>query len=294
MATSLPHRQASATFNLSTSTDSSDTEDDTPLPFPTALPRVDFLAPNFDPAAYLSALPHRHQTLEDLRSDLRDRSATISGELLELVNSNYTTFLSLGSELNGGEEKVQDVKVALMGFRRAVDEVKKKVATRRTQTEELTTELRVVRSDIEQGRRMLEAAERLSSLEQRLTLDSLPKGTNDFGLESEDDEDEDEDEEDEEASATFMASSPKKLAAWAAEYRRITLLVRLLDQGQTFVQKLEARLIKCRNTLLLDLNNAIKESRKVDAKGQDRVLKYLAVYRTIDAQAEAIKALKSK
>lgn len=291
MATSLPHRQASATFNLSPSTDSSDTEDDTPLPFPTALPRADFLAPNFDPAAYLSALPHRHQTLEDLRSDLRDRSATISGELLELVNSNYTTFLSLGSELNGGDEKVQDVKVALMGFRRAVDEVKTKVATRRTQTEELTTELRDVRSDIEQGRRMLEAAERLSSLEQRLTLDSLPKGTNDFGLESEDDEDDDE--EDEGASATFLASSPKKLAAWADEYRRISLLVKLLDQGQTFVQKLEARLIKCRNTLLLDLSSAIKESRKAGVKGQDRVLKYLAIYRTIDAQAEAIKALKS-
>ena len=179
-----------------------------------------------------------------------------------------------------------------MGFRRAVDEVKTKVATRRTQTEELTTELRDVRSEIEQGRRMLEAAERLSSLEQRLTLDSLPKGTNDFGLESEDEDDEDEEED--EASATFLASSPRKLAAWADEYRRITLLVKLLNEGQAFVQKLEARLIKCRNTLLLDLNNAIKESRKAGAKGQDRVLKYLAVYRTIDAQAEAIKALKSK
>ncbi|TQS33696.1 hypothetical protein Golomagni_05948, partial [Golovinomyces magnicellulatus] len=168
----LPHRPATKPFNLS-STDTSDSDDDTPLPFPTALPRADFLSPNFDPAAYLSALPHRHQTLEDLRSELRERSADISGELLELVNSNYTTFLSLGSELNGGDEKVQDVKVALLGFRRAVDDVKSKVASRRIETEGLTAELKDTRSDIEKGRRMLEASERLSSLEQRLALDSL-------------------------------------------------------------------------------------------------------------------------
>lgn len=84
---------------------SSSTSDDgdAPLPFPTALPRSDFLAADFQPAEYLSSLPQRHQTLEDLRAELRERSSAISAELLELVNNNYTAFLSLGDDLRGGD-----------------------------------------------------------------------------------------------------------------------------------------------------------------------------------------------
>jgi hypothetical protein len=105
--------------SLSSSSSSAADDDDVPLPFPSALPRDDFLKPDFDPVAYLSALlPDRHQTLEDLRGELRDRSGAISAELLELVNGNYTAFLSLGGELKGGEDRVEDVKVALLAFRR--------------------------------------------------------------------------------------------------------------------------------------------------------------------------------
>ncbi|TVY76555.1 hypothetical protein Focb16_v006520 [Fusarium oxysporum f. sp. cubense] len=129
LSSSMADLRVSAPFTLSGS-DTSSVDEDAPLPFPEALPRADFLAQDFQPAAYLSALPHRHQTLEDLRSDLRDRSAAISSELLELVNSNYTAFLSLGSELRGGDDKVEDVKVSLLGFRRAVEEVKTKLLRR--------------------------------------------------------------------------------------------------------------------------------------------------------------------
>ncbi|KAG4441728.1 hypothetical protein IFR05_002807, partial [Cadophora sp. M221] len=86
---------------------SSDDEEDN-LPYPEALPRSDFLAPTFSAPAYLSTLSERHQTLEDLRSDLRERSQALSKELLDLVNTNYEQFLSLGSDLKGGEEKVED------------------------------------------------------------------------------------------------------------------------------------------------------------------------------------------
>ena len=92
---------------------SSDDEDN--LPYPEALPRSDFLAPTFDAPTYLSTLSDRHQTLEDLRSDLRERSQGLSKELLDLVNTNYEQFLSLGSDLKGGEEKVEDVRVGLLG-----------------------------------------------------------------------------------------------------------------------------------------------------------------------------------
>ncbi|KAK5993840.1 hypothetical protein PT974_07277 [Cladobotryum mycophilum] len=286
-SSSLPLRPSPA-FNLPSS-DSSDNEDDVPLPFPAALPRTDFLALNFQPAAYLSALPTRHQTLEDLRSDLRDRTAAISSELLELVNSNYTAFLSLGSELQGGDDKVEDVKVSLLGFRRAVDEVKEKVTVRRKETESLTSELRHVRSDIEQGRKMLELSERLSSLEEKLALDSLPKAN---GTPEWDDDSDEEDEDERDRVDGLIGSPPAKLSAWARECSQITALAASLDDNHPFVAKLRVRLTKCRNTLLLDLNNALKEARVAGPKGQDRVLGYLGIYRILDAKNEAVKALR--
>ncbi|KAK3185672.1 hypothetical protein K4F52_005537 [Lecanicillium sp. MT-2017a] len=290
-STTIPSQRqpsSSSAFNFASS-DSSDLEDDTPLPFPAALPRSDFLAPDFNPAEYLSALPHRHQTLEDLRSDLRDRSAAISAELLELVNSNSNAFLSLGTDLRGGGDKVEDVKVALLGFRRAVEEVKAKVSAKSAESELLTDELRNVRSDIEVGRKMIEASERMASLEETLALDSLPSKAGDLDLNTDDEADEEEEESD-----GLIGSPPAKLLASARDYRQIETLLSSLDRDIPLVVKLEARLTKCRNTLLLDLHNALKESRKAGAKGQERTLKYLAIFRMLDAQGEAIKALKSK
>ncbi|KAF5000225.1 hypothetical protein FDECE_11264 [Fusarium decemcellulare] len=272
-------------FSLSSS-DSSSVDDDAPLPFPEALPRADFLAPDFQPAAYLSALPHRHQTLEDLRSDLRDRSAAISSELLELVNSNYTAFLSLGNELRGGDDKVEDVKVSLLGFRRAVEEVKSRVSARKDETSALNEELGGVRSAIEQGRKMIELSERLTSLEERLALDSMPAGAQQDWT---DDESEEEDDEDDDG---ILGSSPTRLLASAQECSRIAKLTESLDPDTPFTIKMEERLTRCRNTLLLDLGNALKEAKKAGARGQDRVLKCLAVYRVLDAHGEAIKALR--
>ncbi|KAH7177358.1 oligomeric golgi complex component, COG2-domain-containing protein [Fusarium sp. MPI-SDFR-AT-0072] len=279
LSSSMADLRVSAPFTLSGS-DTSSVDEDAPLPFPEALPRTDFLAQNFQPAAYLSALPHRHQTLEDLRSDLRDRSAAISSELLELVNSNYTAFLSLGSELRGGDDKVEDVKVSLLGFRRAVEEVKTKVTERKEETNALNGELRGVRSAIEKGRKMIELSERLASLEERLSLDSL------LNNEDWDEESEEEDEDDN------YGSSPTRLLASAQECSRITKLLESLDPDAPFVIKMEERLTRCRNTLLLDLGNALKEAKKAGVKGQDRVLKCLAIYRVLDAQSEAVKALR--
>jgi hypothetical protein len=282
-------RQVSSAFNFPSS-DSSDSEDDRPLPFPAALPRSDFLTPDFNPAEYLSALPHRHQTLEDLRADLRDRSAAISAELLELVNSNSNAFLSLGTDLRGGDDKVEDVKVALLGFRRAVEEVKSKVTTKRAETELLTNELRHVRTDIEVGRKLTEASERLTSLEEALALGSLANKTDDLSLDTDDDDEAD----DEDAVDGLLGSPPAKLLASARDYRQIETLLSSLDEDLPLVIRMVARLTKSRNTLLLDLHNALKESRKAGVKGQERTLKYLAIFRMLDAQDEAIKALKSK
>ncbi|KAI3542731.1 hypothetical protein CSPX01_06639 [Colletotrichum filicis] len=302
-----PTRQTAA-FHLPSSSSSSVAsgsgyeDDDAPLPFPAALPRSDFLAPGFHPANYLSALPHRHQTLDDLKAELRDRSAAISAELLELVNGNYTAFLSLGNELRGGEERVENVRVAMLGFRRAVEEIKGKVRTRGEEVQGLSGELREVRRGIETGRKMLELDERVSSLEERLSLASLPgkAKTGDGGEGEEEDDDwdaddsegSDEEEEDDDVGG-LVGSSPAKLAGFTQDFCIVEALADAIGRDTPFVVKAEARMVRCRNTILLDLGTAMKEARKAGKKGQARTVKYLGLYGLLDAQAEAIRALKS-
>ncbi|KAI0110591.1 oligomeric golgi complex component, COG2-domain-containing protein [Hypoxylon sp. NC0597] len=274
---------SSRSFALVSSSSSSDTEDDAPLPFPTALPRSDFLAPDFDPAEYLSSLANRHQTLEDLRSDLRERSAAISTELLELVNSNYTSFLSLGDELKGGEERVEDVRVALLGFRRAVEEIKGRVRDRGSEVAGLNRDLLDVRGEIETGRKMLELDERISALEGRLAIGSIGP----------DSDDSDEEQEDEDELEGAVGSSSAKLAQLAQDYITIDDLANNIGRETPFVRKTEERLTRCRNTILLDLGAALKEAKQARARGQAKLLKLMGIYSLLDAQAEAVKTLKS-
>ncbi|KAH8664474.1 oligomeric golgi complex component, COG2-domain-containing protein [Xylariales sp. PMI_506] len=275
----------SRTFNLPSSSSSSDTEDDDPnaLPFPAALPRSDFLSPDFDAAAYLSSLSDRHQTLEDLRSDLRERSATISAELLELVNSNYTSFLSLGSELKGGEDRVEDVRVGLLGFRRAVEEVRGRVTERRSKVVGANRELASVRQDIEDGRRMLELNDKLELLESRLAVN---------GAEPDSDDTEEEDDDAEEAENGAVGTSAVKLAGLAADYTAVEDLAEALGRDLPFVKKMEERMAKCRATILLDLGNALKEAKKAGTAGQGKLLKLMGIYARMDAQQDAVKTLK--
>ncbi|KAI0135922.1 oligomeric golgi complex component, COG2-domain-containing protein [Daldinia grandis] len=275
---------SSRSFVLVSSSESSDNEDDAPLPFPTALPRSDFLAPNFDPAEYLSSLANRHQTLEDLRSDLRERSAAISTELLELVNANYTSFLSLGDELKGGEERVEDVRVALLGFRRAVEEIKGRVREKGSEVASLNRDLSGVRSEVEIGRKILELDERISTLEGRLAVGSA-------GPDSDDSDDDDEDDEDELDGAA--GSSAAKLTRLANEYTVVDELANDIGRETPFVRKAEERLTRCRNTILLDLGTALKEAKKAGTRGQAKLLKLMGIYSLLDAQLEAVKTLKS-
>lgn len=261
------------------------------MPFPAALPRSDFLAPDFDAASYLSSLPHRHQTLEDLRSDLRERSTAISAELLELVNANYTSFLSLGSELKGGEERVEDVRVALLGFRRAVEEIKGRVSERGREVAALNRELVGVRTEIEVGRKMLELDERVEALEGRLAV-GAGGGNGGAGVDSDGSDEEDDEDDESGVEEGMMGSSAVKLAQLAKDYIAVDELADAVGRETQFVRKMEERMIRCRNTILLDLSTALREAKKAGVAGQGKLLKLMGVYALMDAQAEAVKVLK--
>lgn len=267
--------------------DDDDFDPDAPLPFPTALSRRDFLAPDFNAATYLSSLfpsgssdgtdgagaHHRHQTLEDLRTELRERSSAISAELLELVNANYAAFLGLGDGLRGGSERAEDVRVALLGFRRQVEDVQARVRGRREDVQRSGAELRAVRGEVEAGRRMLELDERCGVL-----LGKLEGGGD---LEDNDDEDDD-----------SVADEEDKLFEMAREYNAIVRLANALGRDLPYVRKMEEKITRCRNTLLLDLGASLKEVRK--AGEQDKTVRLLGVYRLLGAYSEGVKTLKEK
>lgn len=114
-------------LSLSDSDSDSDSSDLTSsLPFPRPIPLSAFSsADEFSPADFLSSLVQsntsRHQTLEDLRAELKGRSAEVERDLSELVNREYVDFVQLGAGLGGGENKVEELKVGVLRFRGEVE-----------------------------------------------------------------------------------------------------------------------------------------------------------------------------
>ncbi|KAF2496930.1 hypothetical protein BU16DRAFT_525995 [Lophium mytilinum] len=273
------------------SASSGDDSDEDNLPYPTPLQRSDFLAPDFSPSTYLSSLHNRHQTLEDLRSELRARSQLLNKELLDLVNSNYQDFLSLGGSLRGGDEKVEEVRVGLLGFRKEVEAVRKKILEKEAEVADLVDDKVDIRKQIAVGRALLDVEARLSALEERLMVESAGKsgpstnGEDAIDIDSEDTSDE----EDEEGQSVSIA----KLQKHVHQYRLIQKLSERIGSEHPFLAGQEPRVVKVRNTLLLDLSNALKQAKAAGSDGVDRVMKIMGVYRDMDEAAEAVTVLKS-
>lgn len=271
----------------SLSVSSADDEDN--LPYPEALPRSDFLAANFDASEYLSTLADRHQTLEDLRSDLRERSQALSKELLDLVNTNYEQFLSLGSDLRGGEEKVEDVRVGLLGLKRGFEEVQGKIRARGQEVDGLLREKTRVNKQISMARTMLELDARLEELEDKLMMGSVDRQTQEEAWSGSDD---DEDEEDVLGNVTAGGTSIKTLQRLVRDYRQAVHIAEAAGDETAFVAAQEQRIGRVRNVLLLDLNTALKEANGSDNSSRARLVKVLDVYREMGEAAEAVKILK--
>lgn len=265
---------------------SSDNEDN--LPYPEALPRSDFLAPDFDAPNYLSTLSDRHQTLEDLRSDLRERSQALSKELLDLVNTNYEQFLSLGSDLKGGEEKVEDVRVGLLGFKRGVEDVRSKVKERKSEVEGLLAEKKGVSKEIALGRKLLELDARLEELEDKLMVASLGRTVN--GAEEEAWSDSEEEDDELETSGS-SGTSTRKLQRLVVDYRHMEDLTASIGE-HPFIVAQESRMQRVKNTILLDLREALKQAVPTNEEGRTKLIRILSIYRELGADGEAVKVLK--
>ncbi|KAF2179874.1 hypothetical protein K469DRAFT_673718 [Zopfia rhizophila CBS 207.26] len=275
-------------FGGSSNSSGSDDDDDT-LPYPTPLQRSDFLAPGFSPSNYLSTLHNRHQTLEDLRSELRSRSQLLSKELLDLVNSNYQDFLGLGRSLKSGDEKVEEVRVGLLGFRKEVEGVRSKVVERETDVKKLVDERVEIRKQIAVGRALVDYEARLALLEGQLMVETAGKSAMTNGYDDVSDSDEDSDD----AEEGSYSMSISKLRKHVQQYRLIQEISKGIGENHPFITAQVPRMAKVRNTLLLDLSTALQQAKTAGAPGVDRVMKITRIYADMDESAEAIKVLKS-
>jgi hypothetical protein len=131
---------------------------------------------------------------------------------------------------------------------------------------------------------MLEFDERISALEGRLAIGSTEP-------ESDDSDNEDEDE-DGEAPNGLVGTSAAKLTQLANDYVTVDELADEIGRDTPLVRRLEERMIRCRNTLLLDLSAALKEAKKAGVPGRTKLLKLMGIYATLNAQVEAVKVLK--
>ena len=175
----------------------------------------------------------------------------LNKELLDLVNGNYEEFLSLGAGLKGGEEKVEGVRVGVLGFGREVEGVRGVVGERRGVVGSLVAERIGLRREVGFGRGVLELVERVEELE----------GEDGEEVGEEDDGDE------EEGAATLLA---KKLRRRTGEYE---LIIRLRDRicashataaEHPLILSLRPRIVELRRLLLLDLSAALRQAKTVD------------------------------
>ncbi|KAJ4293302.1 hypothetical protein N0V90_008584 [Kalmusia sp. IMI 367209] len=279
IASSSPSPTASPTYNAS---DNSDSDSDNDLPYPVPLPRSAFLSPTFTPQSYLSTLHNRHQTLEDLRSELRARSSLLSRELLDLVNANYQDFLGLGTSLKGGDERVEEVRVGLLGFKKEVEGLRNGVKEREEEVNRLVEEREETREKIAVGRALIEYEARLRVLEEGLVIEK-------HDGESSDSEEEDDDEDGEDEDGALGGVSLAKLKRHVLQYRVVQDAEKSLG-GHPFIAAQVPRMIKVRNTLLLDLSTALQQAKK--ASEWERVMKIMKIYADMDEAGEAVKVLK--
>lgn len=216
--------------------------------------------------------------MEDLQTELRELNQTLNKELIDLVNDNYQDFLSLGSTLSGGEERIEEIRLGLLGFQRDIKAVRDKVDARRNEVLELLKEKKAIRQETGLGRALLEIAERLELLEEKFNVSKKrptdvvkadgPENNgghwSDEWMENTTDDMDDE-----------YDSDPDEVAGITPRLRRRTdeflIIKELLGKHSLhhpFILAQDGRIRKIQEIVLFDLDMAIKQEPEVRNKQQ--------------------------
>lgn len=211
--------------------DSGSDLDDASLPFPKPLARSLFVVDDFDPSTFLASLSNRYQTLDDLGNELRGLSQSLSKELLDLVNDNCNDYLLLGTTLQGGQDRVEEVRLSLLSCQRELKLLSEAVDSRRTKAAALIEHRKKVAAETQLGRNLLDLEQLLQDLEAALLLESVSE-------------------------PEFDESDPLTRVSGQVEvFLSVMLLTRRLS-AHPFVVAQQARIAKIKSTLVLDLQAA--------------------------------------
>ena len=191
-------------------------------------------------------------------------SQSLNKELLDLVNDNYRDFLSLGSTLSGGEEKVEEVRVGLLGFQRELGLIKSKVESRRNDVAKLLDDKRRLKQEIKLGRVLLEIAERTEDLEGHLMIGEAARRRSHNGMPGQSTNEEAtfdsfSEDSDEESSVREDRPHVHRLERLVEQYLIVKVLLRRQDNPHPFISTLEVRLHQIQITLRLDIEATMKQ-----------------------------------
>ena len=195
--------------------------------------------------------------------------------------------------MKGGDEKVEEVRFGLLSFKKEVEGLRAKVVDRKHEIEVLIGQRKRVLKQVQLGRRLLEVGQRIEDLEERLMLASngsrKPHMNGEDAEESESDvESEDEDEDEDETDGIPIS----RLQRHMEQYMYIRQSIAKIGDEHPFLMKHEERVSRLRQTVLLDLDNGLKQAAAGGEQDRDDLLKLLELYKQMGEENEAISVLK--
>ena len=213
------------------------------------------------------------------------------------MNRNYQDFLNLGGSLRGGEEKVEEVRVGLLGFRREIEGINSNVKRRRREVDGLVGERKGLRNQIEVARSLLRVESRLEELEQRLMVSNHEKRTgesNNSDVDFSDSEESSSNEDDYLESAVGGATwiSIRRTRRLVQLYMSLKQLTRRIGMDHPYIIAQQPRMFQIESTLLLDLSTSLRQALSAKTMGQASLIRVLSVYRDMDESKEALKVLR--
>jgi hypothetical protein len=185
--------------------------------------------------------------------------------------------------LSGGEEKVEEVRVGLLGFQRELGLIRSKVESRRDDVARLLENKRKLKQEIKLGRALLEIAERIEDLEGHLMIADaarkrLQNGLPDGSTSDEAAFDSFSDDSDDVSSVSNDRPRVRRLERLVEQYLIVGVLIRrhdvghpFHDVGHPFMLALEQRLHQIQSTLQLDIEATMKQMQGPESECGDSV-----------------------